>query len=127
MKKNIFKHFAVVAIVTSLLFSNLGQIREFSAGSGSMSHAQGLFAITQPYAPDTGTQLIDLSGTSTNTKTQAYGMWLQDGQILVAVKSTHELKFMSIAPEAEDPATPVWVTSNDLTPHSAGKKKALGT
>lgn len=56
MKKNIFKHFAVVAIVISLLFSNLGQIREFSAGSGSTSRAQGLFAITQPYAPDTGTQ-----------------------------------------------------------------------
>lgn len=49
-----------------------------------------------PYESDTGYTAVLLEGVSTNGHTKPYILWVQDGEILVAAKSTHGILSMTL-------------------------------
>lgn len=63
----------------------------------SVSPSSEIQAISDaPYVSDPGYTAVLLKGASTNDHTKPYILWVQGGKILVAAKSTHGIKSMTL-------------------------------
>lgn len=82
--KSLLKKTVTFLVVFMLVLGSLGLGNVLAAGT---------------YNPDQGGLVLDteMKGVSTNSHTRPYFMWVQDGQIHVAVRSTHELQQMTLA------------------------------